>query len=224
MNDEERKAISHNRRVRALAIATLQRAATAGIPERFMRIGKEEFREIISKKQHDSEEIVENLCTFIYDRANELRKIPYILIDGGNQHTRRIAGFAVLFRLIACDMGGLYQTSASLAHRFQSFKPTEATSRNEFVDNLKDYDVLLIGDFHPSQFNVHLDTGSFMDELLASRYDTCKPTIITFEEPINPSNVTDRSVGSYMARLARLDFDKVNNPSNEILRIRVGMK
>ena len=87
--------------LRAHIKAYIQRGIKAGIPERYLRIGKDEFRTYLSDIYHVHNK--DHITSFIYDKPLELSKIPYIVIDGGDVEGRKKAAFAIMFRLITCD-------------------------------------------------------------------------------------------------------------------------
>lgn len=191
--------LSYERKVRMRAFAILQRAETAGIPERYMRIPSEEFKELLSPQFHkDTAEFSKN----IFENADQVLKNSFISIDGGEMADRKKAAFALLFRLIACDKFGLYRSCQDLHNKLQILK-SGGTDRNELVEDLKTYDVLFISEFRKGLFNPHFDTGNLFDELLASRDDEGKTTIISFIEPINKNNEEDVICGRYLSDLSR---------------------
>ena len=88
----------HDRRAKMLALSVFERARNAGIPPRYMRIVKEHVKPILK-----DERIVEK----IYIRPLSFKQTPFIIIDGGSGHERKLIGYALLFRFIACSMSGL---------------------------------------------------------------------------------------------------------------------
>jgi len=214
---------SYDRRVITLALAILKRAKSAGIPERYLRIDKDTFSSYLSPLHYDAKHKSE-LCDFIYDRANDFSSIPNVLIDGGNILSRKMAGFALLFRTIACDKVGLYKECVDLQHKFQTIKSTEDQNRNDLAEELKYYDVLFLAEFHPSYFAVHFDSGSFFDEILSYRFDNNKQTIISFQDPIGAGTIKDRVCGRYLAEFSNKEFDKNVSYSKDLNSMIVKVK
>ena len=200
-HNEEIKRAYLLRRARQLAFAVLQRAREAGIPEHHLRIKKEEFVKILSENFHKD---VNAVTDYIYDQPESIFTNSFITIDGGDIEARKRAGFALLFRLIACDKSGLHENCASLVHKFQSFKSTEGLSRNDLAESLKQPDVLFISEFKINMFNPNMESGSFFDEVLGYRSDHNMLTIVTFSEAINkddPMARKDSAAGEYMSSL-----------------------
>lgn len=215
--DEKMKKVYRLRRARQLALAILQRARDAGIPEQHMRIKEEEFKELVSEKFHkEGKDIV---ASSIYNEPDTLFNRSFITIDGGDVEVRKRAGFAILFRLIACDKSGFHENCASLVHKFQSFKATEGISRNDLAESLKEYDVLFISECRIQIFNPSHESGSFFDEVLGYRSDHNKLTIISFSDAItkdDPMARKDKDCGEYLSTLIqRYETD------NTVYRIRV---
>lgn len=234
MNENIKKDMSLERRRRALAMAFLQRAKKAGIPNHFLRINKDSFRGLLSEEYH--QDTLDSICDFIYDTPLKLSKIPFIVIDGGGIEDRKKAGFAILFRLITIDRFGKYYDCSNIAHKLSTWNDVNGIGRNELVEDLKRYDVLFISEFQERLGNPHCQTGTFFDEFLNDRSDKENPTIITFTSPINSQNaIKTMDCGQYLAGLsmrlypssyltetgALIQGDVKNNPSKNILRLRV---
>ena len=176
----EIEALKKERRARAIALAIIRRGRDAKIPEEFLRINKEGFRELLCEQYHDPNE----LSSSVYDNADNLLTKTFIVIDGGNFESRKKAGFALLFRIIACDKFGRYMDCKDLVHKLYSFQATEDQSRNDLTEELKSHDVLFISEFSRSLFKPHFESGEFLDEILDYRVNYSKPTIVSFSEPM----------------------------------------
>jgi hypothetical protein len=211
---KHQQKIAYKRRVYAQARAILQRGKDAGIPEKYLRIPKKEFQELLCSKYHSN---AQGAATKIYDNADILFKKSFIVIDGGDLNSRKKAGFALLFRMIACDKRGLYQPCSKLAGLFETIKFGAGENRNEVVQRIKNEPILFLNEFHPSQFNPHFDAGNFFDQLLEYRDDYSKPTILTFTNPLqkgflnNGNAIRDTRCGAYLAMLSQADEQKNDN-------------
>ena len=224
----EKEKIAAMRAIRMQARAYLQRAKTAGIPNKYMRIKKDIFVQLLCNDFHINPI---NVANFVYDQPESLLTVPVITIDGGTIESRKKAGFALLFRLIACDKFGIYKDVNDLSHKLQSIKSSGNISRNELSDLMKKYDVLFLSEFSQASFNPHFEAGSFFDEFLSARIDTEKPTIISFSEPIKQeesvldSSIADVHCGRYLLSYSIKEYPNPHNasvnPSNDLLRIRV---
>ena len=207
------------RRARQLAFAILQRAKDAGIPDNQMRIKESEFKALVSDNFH--EEGKEFVANYVYNHPEELFQRSFVTIDGGNVESRKRAGFALLFRLIACDKSGFHENCASLVHKFQTFKATAGVFRNDVADTLKEYDVLFISEFRVNMFNPNYESGSFFDEILGSRTDHNKLTIISFSDAIQKQDDVmmrkDRDCGEYLSSLIQRE-----KTDRTVYRLRVG--
>lgn len=198
LEQPEMELLRKARRARAQALAIIRRGRDAKIPERFLRIDEESFRNLLCEKYHKD---LQKLSSFIYNDANHLLEKSFIAIDGGNTDIRKRAGFALLFRLIACDKFGLYMECSSLVHKLQSIKSTSEISRNDLVEELKSYDILFISEFSRSIFKPHWESGEFFDEILSHRENYSKPTIISFSEPM-------KTLGDLEKEAAKEGFNK----------------
>ena len=210
---EYQKRMSYENRVRTQALAILQRAKRAGIPDENMRICKDEFKKLLSPEFHKD---VEGFSEKVYENADRLFDFKYITIDGGSIRVRRKAGFALLFRLIACDKIGHYISFNSLAHNLEN-----AHERNDYIKQLKTYDVLYLSEFKEEGAKTQwlgFDAGGFYDELFEHREDSHKPTIISFINPINANNsLKTNDFGYYLADLSK----ETESKKNHVLRIKV---
>lgn len=220
--EEYKEKISIQRRMVALAGAILKRAKDAGIPEQFLRINESEFSSLLCPDYHKNP--VE-FSSGLYKNAIGLFKKSFIQIDGGTIEGRKRAGHALLFRMMACDKSGKYETFKTVAHSFSSVKDIYDMNRNELVVTLSNPDVLFLSEFDTKDINVFYETGSFLDELFEQRENKNKTTIISFSKPldsratpINSSNaVTTDNFGQYMVMLSKSDISQ----KSSVLRIRV---
>jgi len=224
---EYQEEMAIRRKIRLQALAVLRRSRNAGIPESEMRIGKDQLRPILDLNYHNGErgDSVETLLSKIYDHADDLFKINFFVIDGGDIFTRRKAGFALLFRMIACDRNGKFRTCQDVAHKLQTIKATAAMNRNDIADGLKQHDILFLEEFRKEQLKVGFEIQWFMDEILAERSLKNKPTIFTFSNAVaghgqaEENALTSTAIyGQYMCILSQLDV----KPVSKTLRIRVG--
>jgi len=226
--DADRKVRIHKARVKTQALAIIKRGVRAGIPERYLRIGEDNFKELLNEPYHLGNDGINEIANFIYHKANDLSKIPFVVIDGGTIETRKKAGFAILFRLIACDNFGLYKDCADIVHKMQTFVAEEGLSRNDFTKSMKEQDVIFIGEFCEHIFSKHLDGGNYFDEFLGYRVDNLKPTIISFSDTINEQNIIKNvNCGRYLSEISAKEYvnktNKALNPSDYMLRIRVSL-
>lgn len=219
----EMKDRTRERFIRARALAFLNRGRTAGIPDRYLRINKEMFTAMLFEDYHGDS--MKNVVSLIYDSPNDLFKIPYIIIDGGDSLARRRAGFALLFRLIACDKFGLYKEAVDLAHKFRTPLAIDSKGRNDLIEDLKVQDILFISEIYPKLFPVNFDTGTFFDEVLVARENTLRPTILSFFDAVGDSSKFTVDCGKCIHELSQklhpVASNKSINPSNDVLRIRV---
>lgn len=197
------------------AVAIINRAREAGIPERYLRIPPDDFKTFLSKDYHKN---IDAFVGSIYDNPVEtLFKKPFIIIDGGDVEVRKKAAFAILFRMIACDFFGEYKTCHELIHKFQTIKVDDGLNRNQLAEELKGHDVLLISEFNKSIFSSYFESGAFFDEVLSSRSDNMKPTIFTFSEIIDKEKpIMHKDCGEYLA-----NFSIKEESTDEVFRIRV---
>jgi hypothetical protein len=220
--EEYKEKMSVQRRMVALASAILKRAKDAGIPEQFMRINEDEFASLLCTEYHGNPQ---EFASSIFKNANGLFKKSFIQIDGGTIEGRKRAGFALLFRMMACDKGGKYETFKTVAHSFSSVKDIYDVNRNELVVSLSNPDVLFLSEFDTKDINVFYETGSFLDELFEQRENKNKTTIISFSKPLdskatplNSSNaITTDNFGQYMVMLSKSDLSQ----KSSVLRVRV---
>jgi hypothetical protein len=216
---KHQEKIAKQRRTFAQARAIIQRGKKAGIPNDSLRIPQEEFEKILDPTYHNTKKFAE----LVYKKPQVLFQKPFIVIDGGTPSSRKKAGFAVLFRMIACDKYGLTEDCGKLASKFKSFS-SDGIGRNELASSMEKEQILFIREFHARQFSIHLaDSGNFFDQILGHREDYSKPTIVSFSAPLangvtNINNaIKDDRCGTYLAMLSHAD----NNKAENVFRIRV---
>jgi hypothetical protein len=223
MSSEElikhQKKIAKQRRTFAQARAIIQRGRSAGIPKEFLRIPQNEFEELLDPKFHSTKKFAET----VYKRPQVLFEKPFIIIDGGTPASRKKAGFAVLFRMIACDKHGLTEDCGRMSSKFETFV-SDGEGRNEMASRMEKEQILYVQEFHPRRFSIHLaHSGNFFDQILGHREDYSKPTIVSFCAPlengvINSGNaINDDRCGTYLSMLSHAD----NNKNEKVFRIRV---
>lgn len=224
--EQYQEEMAKKRKIRLQALAILRRCKDAGIPESEMRIGMEQLRPIIDTDFHDGKKGMEvnALLNHIYNQANSLFKHNFIVIDGGDFFTRRKAGFALLFRMIACDRNGKFFSCQDVSHKLQTINSTLDMNRNDLADELKIYDVLFLEEFRKEQLKVGFEIQWFVDEILTARDMGDKPTIFTFSNPVAGHGLSEENAlssvvtyGQYMCILSQLDM----KPVPKALRIRV---
>ena len=222
--EEYRHKMSIARRTQLQAYAILKRAEKAGIPEKYLRIQEDEFCKFLSPDYYKGKDIANKLSAVIYRKANSLLKKSFVLIDGGELQDRKRAGFALLFRMIACDLERTsYEDCNKLTHHLYSSKTLGPDGRQNFADYLKGLDALFISECHEGLFNPHFEAGSFFDEILGYREDYDKPTIISFSQPLVSADMvgagskSDMDYGQYLTRLSKSDI----KPMKNVLRIKV---
>mgnify|MGYP003967690623 CR=1 FL=1 len=218
--EEHRNNLSKKRRSFAIARAIIQRGKSAGIPDKYIRVKRGELESILCPTFHGD---TKRFADLIYKSPELLFEKPFIVIDGGDPDSRKLAGYAILFRMIACDKYGLSYDCGQLSSEFQTIR-NQGENRNDLVERLKKQGVLFINEFHPRKFNIHLpDSANFFDQLLGERSDYSKPTILTFSSPLergvtNLGNaIKDDRCGLYLSMLSHTDVK--NN--KKVFRIRV---
>lgn len=222
---EYQEKMAHNRRIVVMAQTILKRAKDAGIPEKYMRINKDKFKNVLDDRYHKN---VDKIANFVYDTPLNLLKKEFILIDGGTMHQRKIAGFGLLFRLISCDRYGTYKNGVELSHQLQTIKAFgEGLYRNDITESMRSADILFISECGKSEFKKGFEVGRFFDDFLSYRDDYVKPTIISFSQPIpsgkgmglqdNNEMVEQDQFGQYMCMFSKSETNK----DDRIFRIRV---
>lgn len=245
MNDNTDKCIQsllQDRLRKRIVLSILNRAREAGIPDKYLRINKNRFRELLCNS-FISKGDIEVLSESIYSKSEWLLNIPFIVVDGGISEIRKQAGFAILFRIIAYEKSGYYTDCNNLMHKLQSINVVEGKSRNDFVEELKGYDALFLSEVPsgPSSSWTHFEVPEFFDEILNYRMDYNKITIVSFAEPISNDSMLvratqgslDSSKGKYLTYLynqykttpnINIDGTIIDNNSldtRSVLRIRV---
>jgi len=227
--DEFQKKAWKNRRMNALALAIMKRAKNSDIPESYLRIGKSKFLDLLDTSYHvDNAASMSavDLANYIYDKPTEvMKKYTFIVIDGGDitNVARKIAGFALLFRFIACDKNGKYVDCANLVHKVQSLSfDASQEHRNDVCLEHKGYDALFISECLKDQFRTGWESGMFVNEILESRDDYKKPTIISFTKQLPSKQMTENKFdtadfGRMLCILSGVD----QAPMSKVLRIRV---
>ena len=212
-----------NRRARQMALAILNRAKEAGIPEKYLRTNRKSFENLLAGKYHKN---INEFSGKVYDE--NLVKYNFVIIDGGLgfSNNRKIAGCAIMVLMMINDLRGAYVDCEHLRHKFQSIRSTDAILRNDLTEEHKKCDILFLSEIDKSKFTPHFESGSFFDELLNCRSDAGKPTILSFCNPVeNISNKNSEQLAiegklnfSCGKFLSSLSFER-NDP--EILRVRV---
>lgn len=218
---ERQNKIAMKRRLFAQARAIIQRGRAAGIPDKYIRIKENEFSDLLCPNYHKNPK---EFSKIIYQNPQFLFKKSFIIIDGGDFNSRKKAGFAILFRMIACDKHGQVYDCSQLSSEFQTIKPYGTENRNDLVKRVREEQIFFLNEFHQKKFSVHLtDSGNFFDQLLEYRDDYSKPTIITFSAQLSCGTtyreniITDDRCGNYLAMLSQSDIKKNEN----VFRVRV---
>jgi len=223
MNELTTEQVLERRWARHMALAIIRRGRDARIPENCLRIKEDAFKEVLSPEYHD----VAKFANDVYNNSNFLLKRKFISIDGGNSETRLKAAYAILFRMIAYDKIGMYCDCVETGHRFQSIRSNEEITRNDLAEELKGYDILLIGEFDRTQFKPHFETAEFFDEVLGHRVNYSKPTLVTSVSAIVETSKENRAAsgksvsdaGRYLSQLAI-----AANTTDNVLRVRTRIK
>lgn len=237
MDKEYLEKMAKANRIQTQALAILQRAKIAQIPEQYMRINQSAFRNLLDDKYYASKnQSADKIAEVIFNKPEYLFTRGFIVIDGGFPagQSRIKAGCAILFRMIACDNGGLYEQGKKLVSRFNSGWTTENTgNRMDYAETLKDEDVLFIGEFSTKDFTVgnkaYYEAGMFFDELLQYRLVNKSPTIISFDNEVSMvarADVSDGRCGQLVSALSQADRTDGNFPELvkndfKILRIKI---
>ena len=221
---------SKERRLQQLVIATLKRARDADIPEDMLRINKNTFQNLLYEKYfNDVRHIsVEKFSNAIYNNSDKLFTYPFILIDGGSSNERKMAGFALLFKMIACGKNGKYEQFNTFAHKFQGSKNFEEQSRTSYIEEISSYDILFLSEFSLENVkSTSPDAGCYIDEVLEKRKDKGRPTIISFYKPLyskdipdiiaNTMNIVENTYGQYLYALSNHEKKQMH----KALRIKV---
>jgi hypothetical protein len=215
-----REEIQRQRVLYNKAKAIVSRARNAGIPEDYLRIMPDKCISFLDDHFYkDKKEVIDKIYNFP-DKFLFFR--DFILIDGGNFMIRKQMGFALLFRMIACDYFGLYKDCSDLVHKLQTIRSTADENRNDLANYLKQQDILFISEFHEGLFNKHFDSGTLFDEILSFRQDNRKPTIISFSNPLNSKNkIQSNDCGMYLRDISNYYTSEfVDNGVSKILHLK----
>jgi len=221
------------RRLYQLAVAIIKRAKDADIPENMLRIDRKVFKSLLYEKYFTEIRKIstEKFSNAIYDNSDKLFTYPFILIDGGTSNERKMAGCALLFRMIACGKNGKYEQFNSFAHKFQGSKNFEEQSRTAYVEEMSTYDVLFLSEFSLENVkSTSPDAGCYIDEVLEKRKDKKRPTIISFYKPIyskdtpdvitSTTTIVENTYGQYLYALSNHEKQQLH----KALRIKVTTK
>lgn len=220
----ENNDIQKLRRARQLALAMIRRGKDAKIPANYLRIGEESFSNLLSPEFYGGKDEAKKFAELIYSDPSSLLRRKFISIDGGNVAIRQKAGYALLFRTIAYDKMGMYWNCGELVHKFQNINANKEISRNDLADQLKEYDVLFLGEFDRTNFRPHFESKEFFDEVLEHRVNFNKLTIVSCVSPIQDKTASENALegknvsdcGRYLQRLSI-----VYKTTENILRVRV---
>lgn len=218
------KNIGYQRRIRLQALAILQRARDAGIPEDQWRIGELPFSKMLDPYFYGGEKEKDAFASNIFQNANSLFDKRFIIIDGGTRPDRLKAGFAILFRLIACDRNGKWENFGKFVHAFGSFKSLGDVSRNEYAEIMSNYDNLFLSEFERKMVTEWGETASFIDEVFEQRYINKRLTIVSFVRNLSAKNsdhaevIMENTCGEYISLLSKCDIGEC---PLSVLRIRI---
>jgi len=118
---------------------------------------------------------MESITDFIYKQPFDLLKIPFIVIDGGKTKERKLAAFAIMFRLITCDQFAKFYDCRTIVHTLNAFDARGVTvgeRRIDYAKSLKEHNVLCISEFTSNSFKEKLEGGDFLDEILDARFNS----------------------------------------------------
>lgn len=208
VNDIQMNPFIRANRIRTLALAALRRAEESGIPDKFMRIGRDDFNALLNATKIADKERNEHIVTLLFSTPAKMFDLNFILIDGssGISDSRSRAGSAILFRAIACDKNGLYIKGHELTRMFSMPYPNGlggSPNRSEYLEILRDKEVLFIDGLCPDMpvFRPDNEVGSYLDELLSSRQQNDLLTIISLTKPLGKQTVDDDRAGQYLGTL-----------------------
>lgn len=235
MDKEYIDKMSRASRIQSQALAVLQRAKNSGIPPEYFRINRATFRAMLDDSYFSGKgQSADKVAEVIYEFPERLFKKKFILIDGGKRGGLNIkkAGFAILFRLIACDSSGIFKQSKDLISKLNSGWVSDSQgSRIDIAESLKNQEILFIDGLNPKHFKAgtkaYYEAGIFFDEILEHRLLNSLLTILSFDEPIKQVQETlaaDGSCGNMLARFFEADNPELENTmKNEykVSRIRV---
>lgn len=219
IDSEDAKRIEASRKKRVMALSILQKAKNSGIPLQYQRINKEKFTALLDDKYHVG--TVPDIASLVYDDKEKLMKIPCILIDGGDSRARKAAGCAILFRMIFYQNEGVFQDCKTLIRIFNMYDKDTETPRSPLMEHLKRCRAIFVSEFKRDNFIHKLQASEYIDEILSSRSDAQRSTIVSFSQSIvEQDKMVDNMCGQELAIMSgveRLD----PNPSDTYLRIRV---
>jgi len=211
------KVVQEASYARQQARAFLHRARMAKIPEQYLRINKNSFENLLCPKYHGGKEGTAKFADYIYNSPNEILKKDFVLIDGGSDNERQMAGFALLFRLILCDRWASSISCASLCRGVETVRPLDEMSREDRVNELKSFDVLFIGEFKRTLFKPGWQAGEILDEILLWRINNSNITIVSSVDPI----IKDNKIGNEDSSRKMADLSVVEKTTDKVLRIKV---
>ena len=234
MDQEYLDKMARATRIQNQALAILQRARASGIPGEYLRIDKKTFRSYLDEQFFKSRgQSADKVADVIYDTPEYLFKRKFILIDGGDKGGMIIkkAGFAILFRMIACDSSGIYRDGLELINKLKTGWVTDQGSRIDIADKLKNEELLYIDGLSYKHFRAgdkaYYEAGVFMDEILGHRLVNGLTTILSFDSTIRKTDlpeVSDGICGNMLGRFFQADHENLANlMKNEykVSRIRV---
>ena len=218
-------------RIRTLALAALRRAEESGIPEKFLRIGMDDFKKLLNSAKAADIPKNDGITSFIFETPAKMFDLNFILIDGasGISDSRSRAGSAVLFRAIACDKNGLYVKGHELTRMFSMPYPNGLggnPNRSEYLEILRDKEVLFIDGLCPDMpsFRPDNEIGSYVDELLSSRHQNDLLTVISFTKPLGRVDIVDDRAGQYLGILSRANACNFAEAHPELKFLHINVK
>ena len=216
VDEHSEKMYEVNRRVQ-MALALMQRAKRAGIPESQMKIGPSQFRDILCPKFNSSGKI-KALTDKIYNEPEFIKSYDAVAIDGGNFLLRKKAIFAILYRVITFDNFGKYEDFGDITETFKRFQPEETRS---IIDSMKNTDILGLSEFSKVIFQkAPYSIPKTWDAILEKRFHQGKVTLVSFTNPLpshNAHTIDDDTCGLFMPLIYNHDVEK----QIKILRVRV---
>lgn len=234
MDQEYLDKMAKATRIQNQALAVLQRARNAGIPEEYLRINKKTFRSYLDEQFYLSKgQTADKVAQVVYDTPEYLFKRKFILIDGGDKGGLIIkkAGFAILFRMIVCDSSGEYSDGRGLINKLRTGWVSDQGSRIDIADRMKGQEILYIDGLSYKHFRAgdkaYYEAGVFMDEILEYRMLNGLTTILSFDNTIKQLDlpeVADGCCGNLLGRFFQADNPALENlMKNEykVSRIRV---
>jgi len=203
------------RRKATKAVAFIERGKWAGIPEKHLRIKQDEFRKLLYDNFYGGAKQTKELVEYVYVHPENICNTSFITIDGGDVPSRKKAGYTLMFRIILCNKWGYHVQCSHLLSLFQAGFAKDL-ERAETIKDLQKYDVLFISEINQKIVDSRAMIGSYFDEILDTRADRGKVTIISFASPISQSSRLGAEFGDYLDRLSSAE-----KSCEDILRIRV---